>query len=256
MINEYIEKAQIAINEYLKSVKKGSNERVFLNVVEKYFNDIYDYIDVHINTVSDSDLARVHGLENSLHSFIVSFDTELSAPYEALDQNDYLLKTIVYFARKQLYKKDSVDFSSDSLRKNDLQATKYVADMCDRLGVLCYTINIKKIFGIPKDHNISVIKIDDNYYFVDLTYQQYFLLGQNFKNRLIRSANNIVKCEVGSRMLYLNHGGTIELLEKGYISFDDEIFDDYFNTMFEQYDKEPLTHEEYMEALVKNKKIR
>jgi len=40
------------------------------------------------------------------------------------------------------------------------------------------------------------------------------------------------------------------------MSFEDEIFKDYFDTMFEQYDKEPLTREEYMEALIKNKKIR
>lgn len=256
MINEYIEKAQIAINEYLKSVKKGSNERVFLNVVEKYFNDIYGYVEKNIDTISTNVLARIHGLENSLHSFIVPFETDLDAPNEVTDSDEYLLKTIVYFARKQLYKNESVDFTSDSLRKYDLKSTKYVKDMCDRLGVLCYTINIKRLLGLPKDHNINIIKVDDTYYLIDLTYQQYFLLGQNFKNRYLKSASYIVTSEIGSRMLYKNHGGGLELLEKGFIRCDDDVFEDYFATMFEQFDKKPLSKNEYLDMMIKKRKIK
>lgn len=256
MINEYIEKAQIAINEYLKSVKKGTNERVFLNVVEKYFNDIYTYVEENIDTISTNDLARIHGLENSLHTFIVPFDVEMVAPNEVTDSEEYLLKTVVYFARKQLYKNDSVDFSSDSLRKYDLKSTKYVKDMCERLGVLCYTVNIKRLFGLPKDHNINIVKVDNTYYLLDLTYQQYFLLGQNFKNRYLKSASYIVKSEIGSRILYRNHGGAVELLEKGFIKCDDDMFEDYFATMFEQFDKKPFTKNEYLDMIIKNRKIK
>ena len=51
MIEEYIEKAQIAINEYLKSIKKDANTRVYLNVVEKYMNDIYHYVKDNLDSI-------------------------------------------------------------------------------------------------------------------------------------------------------------------------------------------------------------
>lgn len=256
MINEYIEKTQIAINEYLKSLKKSSNTKVYLNVVEKYFKDIYRYVEENIDSISTTDLARIHGLENSLHGFIVTFKTDLTAPNEVKNSDEYLLKTITYFARKQLYKKESVDFATDSLRKYDLDATKYVKDMCDRLGLLCYTVNIKNTFNIPKDHNISIVKIDSLYYLIDLTYQQFFLVGQNFKNRFLKSASHIDTCEVGARILYRNHGGAVELLEKGYIRCDDDMFADYFSTMYSQYGKDSLSKDEYLNIILKNKKAK
>lgn len=256
MINEYIDKAQIAINEYLKSIKKGTNVRVYLNVVEKYFNDIYNYVRENIDSISANELARIHGLENSLNGFIVPFETNLKAPNEVENSDEYLLQTICYFTRKQLATNESVDFKSNSLRKYDEKATKYVKDMCERLGLLCYTVNIKKTFGIPKDHNISIVKVDDMYYLVDCTYQQYFLMGQNFRNRYLKSASHIVTCEVGARILYRNHGGAIELLETGFVSCDDDIFTDYFDTMFSQYGKDSLSKDEYLNMIVKNKKMK
>lgn len=253
-MNEYIEKTEIAINEYLKSVKKGSNIKVYLNVVRKYFKDIYDYIAENYDSVSSNDVARIHGLENILNEFIINFNTDLNAPNEVENSDEYLLKTIVYFTRKQLIKNESVDFSSDTLRKYDMTATNYVKDMCSRLGLLCYKVNIKNAFNIPKDHNINIVKVDDLYYLVDCTYQQYFTIGQNFKERYLKSASHIETTEVGSRILYRNHGGALELLEKGFVRCDDEIFGDYFDTMFEQYDKEPLSKEEYLNIIIKGKK--
>lgn len=256
MIEEYIEKTQIAINEYLKSVKRGSNVKVYLNVVRKYFSDIYKYVEENMDSVSATDLARIHGLENSLHEFIVPFNTDLKAPNEVENSDEYLLKTIVYFTRKQLIKNESVDFSSDTLRKYDKEATEYVKDMCKRLGLLCYTVNIKNAFNIPKDHNINIVKVDDLYYLVDITYQQFFTLGQNLKERYLKSASHIETCEVGARMLYRNHGGAIELIENGFIRCDDETFGDYFDTMFTQYNKPVLSKGEYLNIIIKNKKVK
>ena len=214
MIDELIEKTQIAINEYLKSVKKDKNTRVYLNVVEEYFNNIYRYVEENIEIIDSNTLARIHSLENSLNNFIVPFTTDLSAPNEVESSDEYLLKAIVYFTRKQLMNNESVDFTTNSLRKYDEQANKYVKDMCDRLGLVCYGFNIGSVFNIPKKHYVSLVKVDDIYYLVDCTYQQYFLVGHNFRKRYLKSASHIVTCEVGSRILYRNHGGAIELLEK------------------------------------------
>ncbi len=254
MIEELIDKTQIAINEYLKSIKREVNNKAYLNVVEEYFNKIYRYVEENIDDIDSNTLARIHGLENSLHNFIISFTPDMDAPNEVADGEEYLLKTIVYFTRKQLVKNESVDFSSDSLRKYDEEANKYVKDMCDRLGLLCISFNISDVFGIPKKHNVSLVKVDDNYYLVDCTYQQYFLQGQNFRKRYLKSASHIVTCEVGSRILYRNHGGALELLEKGFIRSDDEIFGDYFSTMFTQYAKPVLTKNECLEWILKNRR--
>ncbi len=254
MIDELIEKTQIAINEYLKSLKKNTNTRVYLNVVEEYFNNIYKYVEENIEIIDSNTLARIHGLENSLHNFIVPFEIEVEAPNEVKDSEEYLLKTIVYFTRKQLMRKESVDLESDSLRKYDEQANQYVKDMCDRLGLVCFSFNVGSVFNIPKKHNVSLVKVDDDYYLVDCTYQQYFLVGQNFRKRYLKSASHIVTCEVGSRILYRNHGGAIELLEKGFIKADEEMFADYFATMLSQFGRQVLTKNECLNLILKSKK--
>lgn len=254
MIEEYIDKATIAINEGRKNIKKGRlDEEVFYKVVEEYFNLIYRYVEDNIENIDSATLARIHGLESSLDSFIVSFKTNLKAPNEVGNSDDYLLETIVYFTRKQMKLNDSVDFSTDSLRKQDSQATLYVKDMCERLGLLCYNFNIAKTFNIPKNHNASLVKIDDKYYLIDCTYQQYFLVGHNFKNRYLKSASHVVTCEIGNRVVNRNYEGTKKLLEKGYISIDDDMFEDYFDTMFNQYGKQILPKEDYF-TLITNRK--
>ena len=81
-------------------------------------------------------------------------------------------------------------------------------------------------------------------------------MGQNFKNRYLKSASHIVTCEVGSRILFRNHGGTIDLLEEGFINYEDDIFKDYFDTMFLEYDKNTLSKEDYLNMIIKNKKMK
>lgn len=255
MINEYIEKATIAINEGRKNIKKGKIDiELYYKVVEEYFNNIYRYVQENIDDMDSSTLARIHSLESSLDDFIVTFETNLKAPNEVENSDEYLLETIVYFTRKQMRVKDSIDFSTDSLRRQDKQAIEYVKDMCDRLGLLCYNFNIGRIFNIPKNHNVSLVKVDDLYYLVDCTYQQYFLVGQNFKNRFLKSASHIVTCEVGSRILKRNSLGAIELLERGFICFEDKMFEDYFSTIFNQFDRQPLSGDEYLNMIINRKK--
>ncbi len=255
MINEYIDKATIAINEGLKNIKKGRLDvEVYYKVVEEYFNYIYRYIEDNIEDIDSATTARIHSLESSLDSFIVPFEVDLTAPNEVEHSDDYLLETIVYFTRRQMKINDSVDFETDSLRKQDKVATEYVKDMCDRLGLLCYNFNIAKTFNIPKNHNASLVKVDDTYYLVDCTYQQYFLVGQNFKNRYVKSASHVVTCEVGGRVVKRNSEGAIKLLEKGYVSIDDDMFEDYFDTMFNQFNKQILPKDDYLSLITNRKK--
>lgn len=255
MIDEYIKKAAIAINEGSKNLKKGKiNKELYYKVVEEYFNNIYNYIEENVESIDSSTLARIHSLESSLNDFIIPFTTNLKAPNEVDNSDEYLLQTIVYFVRKQLRVKESVDFNSDNLKKYDRKACEYVKDICDRLGLLCYNLNIGRTFNMPKNHNISIVKIDDRYYLIDCTYQQYFLVGQNFRKRYLKSANEIVNCEVGTRIVERNYDGAKRLLEYGYISSEDNMFEDYFDTLFNQYNKDMLSSEEYLSMLTSRKR--
>ncbi len=255
MIDEYIEKAHIAIVEGLKNVKKGKLERsTYYHVVQEYFDSIYDYVRENEDSMDDNTFARIHSLENMLSEFIVPFKTNLTAPNEVEDSDAYLLETIVYFTRRQLSVKDSVDFTSDSLRKYDEKANNYVKDMCDRLGLICYTINIADTFDVPKKHYITVVEVNERYYLIDSTYQQFFLLGQNFAHRYLKNASNTETCEVGARILGINKEGALKLLERGFISTDDDMFKDYFTTIYNQYNKKPMTSEEYLKTILDTKK--
>lgn len=251
MIEEYIDKASLAITEGLKNIKKGKiTKDVYYHVVEEYFNNIYKYIEENIDDIDASQLARIHSLENSLNDFIIDFKTNINAPNEVENSDEYLLETIVYFTRKQLKIKESIDFSSAALRKQDRIANDYVSDMCNRLGLPSYCFNVSHLFDLPRNHNICIVNVNSEYYLVDCTYQQYFLTGLNFENRYLKSTSRIVKCEVGRRILKRNPDGARQLLEKGYINCKDITFEDYFDTMFEAADKEPLDTGVYLEIII------
>lgn len=255
MIDEYIDKASIAIREGTKNIKKGRLKKdVYYRVVEEYFNAIYKYVGDNIDSIDANTLARIHSLESNLSEFIIPFETKYKAPNEVKNSDEYLLETIVYFTRKQLKINESVEFDTNSLRKYDKQANDYVKDMCDRMGIVCYSLNIAKTFDIPKNHNISIAKINNRYYLIDCTYQQYFLLGQNFRNRYLKSASHVVTCEIGARILGRNIKGAKELLERGFISTEDKMFEDYFVTMFNQVGKQPLNKDEYLTTIIKKKR--
>lgn len=256
-IDEYIDKTKVAIEECSKNYIKGKIDiAIFYRVVEKYFNDIYRYIEDNFEDMDDNTFARIHSLENSLNKLMVNFSPNLTMPNEVTNTDEYLLKVIVYCTRKKLMHEDSVDFTTDSLKKLDSKANEYVKDVCSHMGLTVVSFNIGRSFNIPKNHNASLVKINDLYYLVDCTYQQYFLLGQNFKNRYIKSASHVATCEVGARILARNREGAIELLENGFISVDDPMFEDYFKTMFNQFNREPLTKDEYLSTIIKNKRLK
>lgn len=254
MINEYIDKTQIAISEGLKNIKKGKLEKAtYYRVLGEYFDSIYRYAKENEDAIDDKTLARIYSLENTLNEFIVPFKISVTAPNEVLDSDEYLLETIVYFTRKQLLVKESVSFDVDNLRKYDEKANTYVQDMCKRLGLRYYGFDLGEVFDIPKKHNITLVQINDSYYLIDCTYQQFFTLGQNFKTRYLKTSTQTLTCEVGARILGVNKKGAIALLEKGYVSAVDDMFDDYFKTMFKQVDaKEPK--EKYLDIILKQMK--
>ncbi len=255
MIDEYITKTKLAITEGLKKVKKGLlDKNTYYKVLEVYFNNMYEFVAEKIDTIDDNVLAQIFSLENSLDDFIVDFETKVDPPYESQSSDDYLLETIVYFTRKQLRICNSVDLTSDSLRKYDSIANKYVNDMCERLGLACYSFNVARMFGIPKNHYIAIVNVNNHFYLIDTTYQQYFLVGHNFSERYLRKGTNIVTKEVGTRILNINKEGAIALLTKGYVDTDDQMFEDYFSTMLEQFNKLPYTKEEYLQMVTKSKK--
>lgn len=257
IIDEYIGKTKLAIDECFKNIKKGKIDiAIFYKVVEKYFDEIYRYIEDNLEDIDDNTFARIHSLENSLNRLMVNFSPNLTMPNEVTNTDEYLLKVIVYCTRKKLIQEDSVDFTTDSLRKLDSKANECVKDVCSHMGLAAISFNIARSFGIPKNHNVCLVKVNDSYYLIDCTYQQYFLLGQNFKNRYIKSASHIATCEVGARILARNRDGAIELLENGFISVDDPMFEDYFKTMYNQFNREPLTKEEYLNTIIKNKKVK
>lgn len=255
MIEEYIDKTHLAITEGLKQLKKGNvTTNVYFHVLEEYFNKLYNCVEDSFDTIDANAIARIYSLENSLNQFIIPFKTEVQAPIEVANSDEYLLETIVYFVRKQLKLKESVDFSSDTLKKYDELASNLTKDMADRLGILCFNVNISKTLNAPKNHNICVVKINDSYYLIDCTVQQYFTLGQNFPNRYLKSANHVVRSEIGGRLLKTNKEGSKKLLEKGYISYNSEMFEDYFNAIYDQIGLEKLDKEEYLDLIIKKKK--
>ena len=77
-----------------------------------------------------------------------------------------------------------------------------------------YQCNQDLSVGLFHSFNVVTICLPDGgvkNYLIDCTYQQYFLVGQNFKNRYLKSASHVVTCEIGNRVVNRNYEGTKKL---------------------------------------------
>ena len=157
---------------------------------------------------------------------------------------DDFIKYLIDNARLYLIK----EYSSYSLRKgkvdfNNLilinycrRSSRYVEDLCRKYNVECHSVSIfpgynseARLFDGYRHHHANVIKYDNNYYLVDLTYSQFFF---NFKNNLDRlGVFGLDNCYPGVFMMLTEEGKQIAntIIKDGYIKLDEKVFKAYLD---------------------------
>ena len=109
-------------------------------------------------------------------------------------------------------------------------------------------------FDLPIKHYVVIAYINQDYYLIDITYQQFFLLGYNFKNRYYEHPSYTRVCEIGGLMLDDRKDTAIKVIETGYIKEEID-FVNYFDAFMEFSNQDKLSNGyEYLKVLLKSLK--
>ena len=224
-MKELLEQIQSIINENL-------NEEVTKQetLLEPLFNQVYDYF--KNNTDFDlRDMLKLSQLENQLTKRIIDVKPKIE-PSSNPDNDDKIIEQIIYYSRKKAESVYQCSVINDSLRARSLNFCTIVLETAKNLDVSACMFNLNNYFDIPVKHNIVIANTGNKYYLIDLTYQQFFMLGYNFKNRYYEHPSATKVCEVGGRMTDDRLKSARDMIEKGYLRLEKDI-KQYFDAFME-----------------------
>lgn len=226
------------IDFYINNINKESYQENMSNIYN-YIKDVADeycinnritgsYSGLLINKVFNIETRCGFGKKLLDHSIIID------ASKLELSKDDFI-KYLIDSTRMYLIKerssyslrKGKVDFNNLILINYCVKSSKYVEDLCHKYNVECYNVSIfpgynysAKLFNGYRHHQANVIKYDNNYYLIDLTYSQFFF---DYKNNLDRlGVFGLDNCYPGTFMMLTEKRKNIAktIIEDGYIKLD------------------------------------
>ena len=183
-------------------------------LLEPLFNQVYGLC--HQSKVDILDMLRISQLENQLTKRIIDVVPKVESS-TSLDDSDKIIEQIVYYSRKKAEELYQCSIKSDSLKSRSLDFCNIVLETSKNLGIASTIFNLSNILEIPIKHHIIISYIHNRYYLVDITYQQFFLLGYNFKERYYEHPSYTKVCDIGGRMLDNGRECAKKMIEGGYL---------------------------------------
>lgn len=203
------------------------NEQIV--VLEPLFAKVYDIC--HNDDIDVRDMLKLSQLENQLTRRII--DTEpLIEPSNNINGSDRIIEQVIYYSRKKMESTYGCSVVKDSLKARSLDFCNIVIETAKNLGVSAVKFNLIEYFQIPFKHYIVIAYLNDSYYLIDLTYQQYFLLGNNFKNRYYEHPSYTKVCDIGRRILDKDEKCAHNIIKYGYVK-DEQLIKHYFDAFME-----------------------
>lgn len=152
--------------------------------------------------------------------------------------NEYILHYIILKTRIFLHKMINIKENYHNLDLTNYCniACEYILDICQKLNIKALKIKINpgfsdnpKIYNGGKNHYFIVIEIDNNYYLLDPTYSQFFLLKRNIIDRI--GIINLSGCDAGIFM-YMDSKRKLvadKILQDGFIKLDEDTLKQYLD---------------------------
>lgn len=224
MIKEYLKEAEYMILN--SSDISPENKRKYLNDI---FTSIYDEARKGINI---TDIIKISQLENILSDRMIEANPIIESSKEILGTKKQILEQIVFYARKRFQDTYSCNIKIDSLRDRSKDMSIILKDVLNTLNITHIIIDLGKKINM-NSYYVAIIIVEDDLYLVDLTYQQFFILGYNFLNRYYEHPTGIKRCEIGG-LMNENIPTVIQLIENGYLLCKSDSFLIYMN-MFMEY---------------------
>ena len=228
------------INEY---AKKMTNDNY-----QETLSKIYDY--VKSITYIYYDNGFMHKAYESLMWDMINTEDKLSdlklldIPTEFCFNNkkDNFIDYIVQNTREFLLKKHTYDEFNGNLSDIDFtndcsDAASYVKRLCDKEKIKFYLLPIHpgydgraRLYDGTRYHFANIIKYNNKYELVDVTYSQFFYKRRNNLDRL--GIVNSSGCSVGTFMLMSEKGKNIatKLIHDGHIELNEEVFKTYLDS--------------------------
>ncbi len=193
-------------------------------ILEPLFNEIYE--EIKLSEVGIPTLLRISQLENKLSIRMLDITPKVEA---SLDRNkrEYLLEQIVYYTRKKAQDNYNCNIIHDSLRTRSLEFSNLLSENAKGLQVPTTIIDLGSHFHFPYPHYVVITYIENEFYLLDCTYQQFFMLGYNFKNRYYEHPSYTRTCEIGGRMIDNRKESAVKLIREGYLLVKSEDFKNY-----------------------------
>ena len=162
--------------------------------------------------------------------------------YSNLNQ-DFFIEYLIYCARKNICGVSDIDdktneliIQSVNLSNKCRECSEYIKKICDKNKIESYIISIypgydKKsmLYDGCGFHFFNIVKYNNKYYLIDVTYSQFFYKFRNNLNRL--GILDTGGCDSGIFMLMTDKGKNIAntLISNGYIELNEKIFKTYLD---------------------------
>ena len=133
--------------------------------------------------------------------------------------------------------RNDVDINSLDFTNDCLISANFVTAFCEQQGIECYPIAIypgfsydAKLYCGRGHHFCNIIRYDNKWYLVDVTYSQFFKQGKNNLERI--GVFGFCKTDNGTWVMGdKNHEKmAVELLTNGYVELNEDIFKKYMDS--------------------------
>ncbi len=193
-------------------------------ILEPLFNEVYD--EIKKTGAEIPIMLRLSQLENKLNVRMIEVIPKVEPSLER-DKKEHLLKQIVYYARKKAQDNDNCNISQDSLRTRSLEFSNLLSEIAKGLQVPTTILDIGEHFHFPYHHYIVIAYVENDFYLLDCTYQQFFMLGYNFQNRYYEHPSYTRTCEIGGRMVGNRKESAEKMIKEGYLLVNSSDFKNY-----------------------------
>jgi hypothetical protein len=242
-MKEQLESIQNAIKDL-----EGASLSEKRKVLEPLFYPVYE--ECKQKEIDIIYLLKLSQLENQLSDRILPVIPKIEPTLEE-NQTDKILEKIVSYARKKAISIYQCNLEKDSLRTRSLDLSNLVLEMSKSLQVPTYLFDIGAYFHFPYPHYVVLSYVEDGYYFIDITYQEFFMLGYNFSNRYYEHPSYIRTCEIGGRMIKEREKSAEKMIYQGYLPILSKDFQNYCDACSEFGNIEKRDVKEHLKEFLK-----
>lgn len=243
-VERFFERDKRRIMEYSNKIVNENDFYPVLSELYLYVNSVInDYFGVYFGDhFYDSLKAYIYEVEEK-YANLKLIDPAIY--YDDYKDNGNIVERIVHETRNFLikeiemfyFKPRLLNIKNLNLTNCCLKAASYVDRICQRENIKSHLIKIhpgydeyKNLYNGAGFHWLNIIEVNNKYYLVDTTFQQFFYSKRNNLDRI--SVMGLSGCQSGRFMLMSSEGKNlaIELLKNGYCELDEKKFKLYFDS--------------------------